>query len=73
MPAAPTPIAKVWDRFRRADNHGVENHRQLVRLGNIIDEPPYARGPNTWGHSFGIEHPDGSMQLIPIVGGKWRA
>lgn len=55
-----------------ADNHAVENHRQLVRLGNIIDEPPYARGINTWGHSFGIEQPDGSMQLVPIVNGKWR-
>ncbi|KQZ50316.1 hypothetical protein ASD54_08660 [Rhizobium sp. Root149] len=55
-----------------ADNHAVENHRQLVRLGNIIDEPPYARGINTWGHSFGIEQPDGTMQLVPIVSGKWR-
>ncbi|MFN3506597.1 MAG: hypothetical protein ACK4ZU_03910 [Allorhizobium sp.] len=53
--------------------HTARARRRLVQLGCIIDPPPYAEGLNNTAHCVGIEHPDGSYQLVPLVNGKWRA
>lgn len=72
-PGSNTNFKRMGLDIAAAHDHSPSKHRQLTRLGCIIDTPPHARSSNNLGHSICIEQPDGSMQLIPIVDGKWRA
>lgn len=65
-------LANTGFYLAMAHIHAVQQRRRAIWMGCIIDPPPHAEGPGNMGHCVGIEHPDGSYQLIPIVNGKWR-
>lgn len=59
-------------RLALAHDHSPGMYRGVMRIGCIIDTPDHVKGLTSIGHAVGVEHPDGSYQLIPIMNGKWR-
>lgn len=66
-------LTRLGIPITKAHDHTGTWRDGVISAFSLLDYPDYAKGPSTWGRGATIEHPDGSRQMVPFVGDKYRA
>jgi len=66
-------MAKIYGRYVQGHTHSPAVFRNAANVGTLsILDPHYKRGASGWLHCNAVIQPDGSVQLLPIISGRWR-
>lgn len=66
-------LAKIYNQYLQGHVHSPAVFRNAVCVGLLAElEQGYNKGASGWLHSNAIIHPDNTIQLLPIINGRWR-
>lgn len=72
-PAGFRSLAQIYNRVMMGHGHSPKIWRNAVMVGTGSKlQMDYNTGLDGWLHCNGLIHPDGSTQLLPIIGKRWK-